>query len=181
MNWYKRAMLKTAAANFGWASIAVPGNISKKTLSFAQSIPEEEIYTKKENGKWKYGIEEDPHVTVKYGIHTIDEKKVEKALDGQKGGTVTLGKIDLFENDDYDVLKVTVISPTLRRLNKKLTDNLTCTDEYDQYSPHVTIAYLKIGEGKKYKGDDTFVGESFEINEIFFEDKNDKETKIKLA
>jgi hypothetical protein len=47
------------------------------------------------------------------------------------------------------VLKLDVDCDVLHKVNKELS-KLPHTTEYPNYKPHVTIAYLKPGLGKKY-------------------------------
>jgi 2'-5' RNA ligase len=181
--WYKIYKMATAAKEqeYGWTSIATPKSIGNKTIGFANSIPERELFTKEDDEKeWGYGVEDDPHITVLWGIQTKDAKKVQKALQEQKGGTVKLGKIGMFETDEYDVLKVDIISQSLRRINGHLKSELKHASTHPDYNPHITLAYLKCGNGEKYIKDKRFEGLTFEFNEIIFEDSDDKSTTIQL-
>ena len=65
---------------------------------------------------------------------------------------IKLENISIFENKDFDVVKVDVISDGLNSLNKKMTKYPHTTD-YPHYHPHMTIAYVKKGMGKKYAED----------------------------
>ena len=47
------------------------------------------------------------------------------------------------------MLKVDVEGPQLRALNKRLMDEFGTSSEFKEYKPHLTIAYLKKGMGKK--------------------------------
>jgi len=189
MNWYKTAIAKLAKSErkYSWVSVKVPLEISKKTVKFAESIPERELYIEEsEDAKsihgsdWKYGVEDNPHITAIWGISTRDPKKIEKALEGFKSGKVTLGNIDVFENEKYDVLKVNITSPALKKINKTLTDNFNSVSTFKEFHPHITLAYLKCGNGVKYKGD-KFKGLTFQLDEVIFEDYNNKTTTIKLS
>jgi 2'-5' RNA ligase len=85
--------------------------------------------------------------------------------------------MSLFENDEYDVLKFNVISNDLAKLNKLMKGNFEYTSNYPNYIPHLTIAYLKKGEGKKYiKNMETLEIEN--INNFIYSDKDYKETKL---
>lgn len=171
MNWYRRFI--TASNEFGWCYVDVPSKLTAKIHEFQKSIDPKDFA--------EDGLEKESHITLKYGIHTLDESEVKDAVEGEKGGVARLGVIDIFDNEDADVLKVTIKSKDLSRLNKCLTDALKCTDEHeDEYKAHLTIAYLKKGTGRKYMGDN-FVGEEFSFNEIYFGDKNDKNYTIKLG
>tara|TARA_R110000824_G_scaffold148242_2_gene317810 strand:- start:18704 stop:19279 length:576 start_codon:yes stop_codon:yes gene_type:complete len=177
MSWYNiyREANKTS---YGWTCVHTPESISKKTIDFSKTIPDRELF--KEQEGWEDGIEDKPHITVLYGLETLDVKKVENALHGEKGGTVELGKVDVFESEEYDVLIVRVKSRALHKLHKCLDVNLKNVNSFPKYQPHITLAYLKCGNGKTYKNDNRFEGLSFEFNEIMFEDSKDRKTDIVL-
>lgn len=184
-NWYKAA--KDEERDYSWIHIPVPKSIAAKTVGFSKLIPEEDLYTEtSKEGKvihgddWKYGVEEDPHITVKWGILTKDIDEIRELLKDEVGGEVSLVKVDMFENDDYDVLKITVESKALRKINKIISDNLETHDTFSTYNPHITLAYLKVGKGKEYKKENPFEDLTFEFDEVIFEDYNDKATTIKL-
>jgi len=153
MNWYKKAKEEVKdediqdVQDYGWTSIDVPQDVIDKVTSMQKTIDEDDLFIKEE-GDWNYGLEDEFHITVKYGIVTKDAEKVKKAVEGFQGGEVNLYNIDLFENDEYDVLKVNVDSDALSELNKALSDNLETHDSFPTYNPHVTIAYIKSGLGK---------------------------------
>lgn len=128
---------------------------AKPFQEFANSIPEEDLYYAEEGAGDSYGPsygrETDSHITVLYGLETRNPDDVIELLQGSGPVTVEFGEVSLFENEKYDVLKVSVVSPDLHKLNKLLRDQLEWENDYgDSYLPHVTIAYLKTGEGKKY-------------------------------
>ncbi len=112
----------------------------------------------------RYGVETEPHITILYGVHSDvpDEKVLNlfKDIDDQDFDIQVIGK-NCFFNKDYDVLKLDISSDKLNQLNK-LGKTLPHTDTYPTYKPHMTIAYLKKGEGSKYV-EETY---SFKINKI---------------
>src|SRR5690606_16013984 len=63
------------------------------------------------------GIETNPHITIKYGLHTNDPRQVADAIAGQPPVAVTFGKTSVFANDKCDVVKVEIESNGLRELN----------------------------------------------------------------
>jgi len=79
----------------------------------------------------------------------------------------TLGKMSVFENDKYDVLKVDVTGESLHDLNGKLSE-LPNEQTFPEYKPHLTIAYLKKGEGAKYAGDPRFEGQKLSFDTLTF-------------
>lgn len=111
----------------------------------SDQIEESDIYT--EEG---YGIETEPHVTLLYGFDPgVKESEIKKIINEIDFSSVKIHNISLFENEDYDVLKFTATSSTLSVANEKLRD-LPHKNDYPDYKPHLTVAYLKSGKGKKY-------------------------------
>ncbi len=109
-------------------------------------IDDKDIY--KEEG---YGLETDPHITILYGLHDdefkLDELKkilppIEKVFAFKKN-------ISIFENENFDVLKFDIESSILHELNSAICEKFPYTSTFD-YHPHMTIAYVKKGTGKKY-------------------------------
>lgn len=118
------------------------------------------------------GREDIPHVTVKYGVHfQTPSRRLRDALRRVGPVTITFGKTSLFENEDADVLKVDIVSPDLRRLNKLISRLLPTNDTHPIYMPHATLAYLKPGRGKKYSGNGALSGQKQEFDSIVFSGK----------
>ena len=108
------------------------------------------------------GLEDEPHVTLLYGLHSdeIKENEVIDVCQSVKIGSMHLHNISLFENDNYDVIKFDVRSNFLHKINEKLTDFPHTTD-FPDYHAHCTIAYVNSGKGKKYV--ELFGKRSFEV------------------
>jgi len=164
--------------DFSSTQVDIPKEESKALQSFGKKIPDSEIYEDPKDPS--YGREEEPHITVKYGLDTVDPKEVEPLLSGQGPITAKMGKVSIFESDAYDVVKVDIESSELHALNKKIADNLKVTDTYPDYKPHATIAYVKKGEGKKYIGDKSFEGKEVVFKSLTFSGKDGKLTEIPL-
>lgn len=102
-----------------------------------------------------YGLEDEPHCTLLYGLHEgVTIKDVLNSLRNITFGDCRIHTPSLFENERYDVLKFEVGYPTrggafLHKANQQLK-KFPYTSEYPNYHPHLTIAYLKNGMGKKY-------------------------------
>ncbi len=166
---------------FSSTQVDLPPSIATKLIALGKSIPDEELA---EDGR-----ESEAHITVKYGLHTADARKVKNALEGEPPIKLTLGKVSIFPaketetqrgGDQYDVVKVDVDSEDLRRLNKKISDALPHTDTFPGYKPHATIAYVKPGLGKKYAGNTALEGQTAIIHSITFSSKDGKKTEIPL-
>jgi diguanylate cyclase (GGDEF)-like protein len=127
----------------------------------------------------KDGIHEiEPHITVKYGLHTTNHEDVVPVLKGEKPIEIELGKTSVFKGSEktipgtdkpvpYDVVTVEVKSPDLKRLNKKITTGAENTTTFP-YSPHVTLAYVKAGTGEKYAGKTDFEGQKYTFDGVTF-------------
>lgn len=154
--------------------VQLPENVGKRMKEASARIPDADLA---EDGR-----EEDPHVTVKYGLHGEDAEEVRKLLAGEGPIRVKLGKSSLFENDDADVLKVDVESEDLRLLNAKIAA-LPNSDKHPDYKPHATIAYLKPGSGKKYAGKPVpgVSGKEVVIDRLTFSGKNGEKVEIPLG
>jgi 2'-5' RNA ligase len=111
-------------------------------------IDEEDIYT--EDGDRSFGLEDEPHTTLLYGLHDdVTEEDVRDAINGFDYGTCRITNPSLFENENYDVLKFDTSGPNLHETNFELK-NYPHTTSFPNYHPHLTIGYLKPGMGKKY-------------------------------
>jgi 2'-5' RNA ligase len=176
----KEPLPETSGEKLSSTQVNIPETDQKPFIDFANEIPEKELYTKEEDPNNRYGRETEPHVTVLYGLKTTDPKEVKKLIENYGDVELTLGKTSLFKQDEYDVLKVDVESKELRELNKKLKENLDYESDFPNYKPHLTIAYLKPGEGQKYVGDNRFDGQKIKLSEILFADAERNKTPINL-
>lgn len=121
-------------------------------------IDKEDVYNGEDDDSDRFGLEDEPHVTLLYGIHAdeVDADDVKKFIEDYKfeSTDVELTKIDIFEREenDYDVVKFNLNKLKLfKDINKKLCDKFPFTTDFPRYNPHSTIAYVKKGTGKKYK------------------------------
>ena len=151
-----------------------------EVVEFGKSIPKDELYVGESDAYDDYGVEEETHVTALYGLTTDNADEVRKVVEGFGEFNITLGKTSLFENEEYDVLKIDVESKELRDLNKLIDDSLDNENSFPDYKPHITIAYLKPGEGKKYSGDTRFEGKNIPVSELLFSGKDRAKTAIDL-
>ena len=126
---------------------------------------------------------DEPHLTVKYGIHSPDPMPVIEAVRGCGPAMITLGQTDVFESPQQDVVYISVKeSNGLNWLNGQLSATCENTDDHPQYIPHVTVAYVKPGTGKKYTGWNDLCGNQLVGSILTFKDAADSnETKIQLV
>ncbi len=142
---------------------------------FSESIPDEELA---EDGR-----EENPHITVLYGLHADSSEEVQELVAGFGPVRITLGDVTLFpaEGDkDYDVVKIDVQGDDIHRLHD-LLKQAEHTSTYPDYKPHLTIAYVNAGEGQKYVGPCELTGAELEFDKFQFSDKFRKKNEIPLT
>ena len=142
-------------------------------------IPKDCLFIDEDEGM--DGYEDTPHVTVKYGIHDTKPTELKKLTKGFGSVGLKFEKVTKFkENPKIDVLKIDVIGDDLKKLNKLITDNMKCTDKFDEYKPHVTLAYLKKGKCKELVDNDFFTELEDIAKEIYFNSRDGEGYFIKL-
>jgi 2'-5' RNA ligase len=159
---------------FSSTQVNLSGPVAKEITRLAAKIPDQDLAAD--------GREEEPHITVRYGLHGDDAEAVRKVIANEPPIKVKLGSTSIFPGKngaDYDVVKVDVDSPDLHRLNKMIAA-LPHTDTHPTYQPHITLAYVKPGLGKKYEGDASLEGKEVTLDSIVFWDTEDGQTEIKL-
>jgi 2'-5' RNA ligase len=147
-----------------------------------EKIEEGDLYTEEEDRT--YGLEDEPHCTLLYGLHddvTLDQiKEVVNEFDYTN---LILHNASLFENQ-YDVLKFDVgyskeEDKFLHECNEALT-KLPHTNDFPDYHPHATIAYIKKGLGEKYTEKLKDQEYTVKPSHIVYSEANGTKTKIKI-
>jgi HK97 family phage portal protein len=157
---------------FSTTQVNIDGYAAQAMMDFAMTIPSEEL--------GEGGIETEPHITVRYGLHVEDAEEVRRIVENFSIIRGAMGRTDYFEMPEGDVLYVAIESPDLHLLNRTLGQNLPNTQTQAEYTPHATIAYLKPGMGKKYAGNALLVGYEIIFYTMTFSNKNKVRTIIPL-
>jgi 2'-5' RNA ligase len=153
-------------------------SIAKRVMDWGrENIPDEDISTTEENT----GREDAPHITVLYGIVDQAPQQVIDLLQGKPAVRATLGKTTLFENDEYDVVKISVESEDLAEFQEILWDGVEHESDYPEYKPHVTVAYVKAGCGSSYAGSTDFEGTEITFDTVVFSASDGEKTNILLG
>lgn len=93
----------------------------------------------------EFGRETETHVTILYGfVPDLDKSQVVAIIRNVKPFTLTLTGVDTFKNEKegFDVVKFSIESPILRQLNAE-AQKFPNQNDYPDYKPHMTIAYVK--------------------------------------
>ncbi len=144
-----------------------------------EEIPEEDLFQDTQDPD--FGRENEPHVTVLFGILDTNPDKFRYFFSTQKPIPIKLGRISTFANEKFDVVKIEVTSPALRELNAEMREKFPHHQAFPSYRPHVTIAYLKPGKGKRLSGNDFFVGQKFRAPEVVFSSRDGTKTTMPLG
>jgi len=154
---------------YGCVMVEVPVSNWNEITS---TINPEDVYTGDDD---THGIQQNPHVTILYGLHDgVTEDEVKSVFDNFDGEiNIKVDGVDIFENEKYDVVKFNV-SPdgALQYLHDELS-KLPNSNEFPDYKPHITLAYIKKGLGKKYIKPD-YKYEVKNVNHITYSMSNGK-------
>jgi 2'-5' RNA ligase len=146
---------------------------------FLKKIDSSDLYQTEND---RYGVETEPHCTILYGVHSdVDDDEVLSLFEGLKKSDfdIYVNGIDCFFNQEYDVLKLNILSSKLHELNE-LSKSLPYTNQYKDYKPHITLAYLQKGNGSKYV-DPTFKANiNNSIDRIVYSKSNGEKIDIPL-
>jgi len=135
-----------------YGCLMLQSNIDNWKEYHTAGIDKKDVYIKPHDKS--YGLEQEPHVTVGYGFHEdeIDEETMGSVMkQNLKPITLRVDEVDVFEGDEYDVVKYNL--PLTKELQgyRDLFMKFPNTQTHPDYKPHMTIAYVKPGTGKKYK------------------------------
>ncbi len=161
---------------YAYVGLDINGDVKEKILSLGKLIDDKDL--------GEDGREDNPHVTIKYGLHSDDPETVRATLESINQVNYNIGAPSLFSGSesgkDYDVIKLDVESDDIRALNTKLS-GLPHTDTHKQFNPHVTIGYVKKGLGEKYLKLMTPLNIKGQTDELTFSDSKRNTTSFKLA
>ena len=148
MKFLKNYLKFMESKNYQWGCVMLEVEIDnwKEILG---KIDDEDLYMPEDEF---HGKQKDPHITILYGIDTsVSDDEVKDIFRNlrKEDFNIQVLDINLFENEDYDVLKIEVKDSLLNSYYDQLK-KLPNHSDYPQYNPHVTIAYLNSGLGKKY-------------------------------
>ena len=143
----KLKLLLEGQYDYGCVMAYIDEDAVKKIIEFGLKTIDDNIIYDKNN---EFGREYHPHVTIKFGLtKNYSQEKMKEFLKSIKPFEIKIKGMSIFENDDFDVVKLDVESDVLKKLNKKFS-KLPNEDEHPEYHPHLTLAYVKKGKGNKF-------------------------------
>lgn len=178
----QQAMHKPTLVNvlYDYSSVMVelPKILASKIMLWGKdNVQNEVLYTP---DGISHGREEEIHITLMYGIYSQTPKQIYSILQHQPPFEVKLGKISLFSNEVFNVVKIEAFSPALTFLNKLLESNIENKKSPFPYRPHVTIAYINRHSKMDLKEMDSFEGINWTVNSLNFSSRNGAKARIRL-
>lgn len=170
---YIQFIKESSGYQYGCVMVEVPVSNWDEITSY---IKPEDVYT---GGDDTHGIQENPHVTILYGLHDgVTEEQVKSVFEDFTGDiNIKVNGIGIFENKDYDVVKFNVDPDgALQELHDKLSE-FPNSNDFPDYKPHITISYVNKGTGKKYVKPD-YRYEVKNVDKITYSMANGTETEF---
>lgn len=123
-----------------------------------------------------HGVDDNPHVTLWYGDGLSKSQRWffwfmrihnQELFTSINSINLENCKIDLFKNENYDVLKINLDNcleyKTLEQLHRIIESQSTIPTKYGDYHPHITLTYLKKGTGEEVVN---LLEENLKLNEL---------------
>lgn len=172
------------AREFSCVMAPAPPDLAAAIINWGQMyVLDDEIFYGDEPG---FGREDEPHVTVKYGLHdATPSPALLKIIEETQPFEIAIGMASLFEAEKYDVLKFDVDSEALRALNARISAELPVTDTHPEYHPHLTVAYVQKGTARELIGKPLLDASApaslrFLVKAVLFSGKSDNAQKTRL-
>jgi len=180
MKFEERLQLLLEDHSYSCVMIHFPKEIADRIKKWGKKhIKDEDIYEDPKDDS--FGREDETHVTVKYGFYDEKPDKVQEVIGGSGKVPIKLGKVSKFSTDDYDVIKIDVNSRRLHTLHNKMKKEIRNKEDYNDYKPHVTIAYVLPGTADGLLGSDEFADVEFEADAATFSSKDGSKHQVSLA
>ncbi len=132
------------------------------------------------------GLTTDPHVTIMNGIHAKHPPlELMEIIETYPKMTVMLGNVSIFKGSEnynpFDVVKVGIRCPDLYVLNYAFMESCENTQEFPEYTPHATVAFVKPDTCDHLEGLNRFNGICFLVDCVIFSDQDGTHRRIFLG
>lgn len=115
---------------------------------------------------------------------SVTVEDVRKIVAGYGPVRLRLGKTNCFAGAEsgkpHDVVYVEVVGEDIEKLNWLMKAKLPHVETHKSYIPHICLAYVKAGAGKKYVGLDDVDGLEVLCRTLVFSDRDKKRTQIEI-
>lgn len=168
-------LAKTAQYDFASTQVNLPRDQAEAIRAYQSTISPDDLA----DG----GLEDQPHVTVRYGLHPeVTPDHVAATIGHHAPVTLQFGHLASFPSGDKGApLYVSVDSPALEQLHQVL-GALPNTSTHGSYTPHVTVAYLKPEAVSRYLDDPSpLQGEVSTFPIVHYSDPDAQQTPITLS
>lgn len=134
-------MSSSEKREYSSTQVTFGGRFRQEFLSFSAAVPANMI--------GEDGREDEPHLTILYGIISDSPETVRSYIEASVPFGVMVSGFSLFELPACDVLKADVISPGAHDLRSKMAAAIPYKTDFPLYSPHITISFLKKDRSKR--------------------------------
>lgn len=156
------------AHKYGCLMLELPASIKAKVKETRDKIDKDDLHETEKT-------EDGGHITVLHGLYGAEDRRaIPKLLKGFSPILAKFGKTSLFPatpERPFDVLKVDVDSVQLVALHRLIAAGRPHHQNFRDYCPHVTIAFLKPGRGEKYVGQGTLVHSEATLDQLVYANK----------
>lgn len=133
----------------GKAFLMVEYQLTEAFLELQRQIDPKDLFVSQKG--FPPGLETEPHVTVAPCLrNNVKPDNLKKYLQPLEKYKLEAIQLNVFENEDFDVLHFVVESEALRLAYDRFAENYKVGGNYPDYNPHITVAYLKKGKGRAY-------------------------------
>ena len=170
-----QTLLLEAKYEYGAVMAQIPPVIAASIIQFGKSIIPDEFLYFDPTGKEEYGRETEPHITIKFGLTQLYSRgQLQQFFVGSHPFNITIRNLGVFKNPKFDVVKINVEPDAELIRLRSVFDALPNADEHKEYHPHITLAYVKSGIGKKFENRTGKGFSKIPINTIKYSDRNQK-------
>lgn len=171
--------LDEAKYKFCSTQINLNGTAATRVLMAADMLPDNVLGVE--------GREDQPHLTVQYGIQTPDVNAIRQAVSRVSPFEIVLGKTETFPATEHSSgdspLFVSVKAGTdkLVALRNAIRAVVPVRDSFPTYVPHVCVAYVRTDAAQQYVGKEWLDGTVVVVNEIVFSNTEGEHVSIPLG